>query len=147
MNLILLTGGVRPNWPWSGCAVLKDVSGPIDYFLFLRKSNGRKAVPRQRAITSAYVLKLGGRVAQEFTDADRTAFRKVDGEQPKRDGFASMLAVLRCRPGLLAGDRIGVEGPDAHATNICARRAARCQRAGRRCRATSRHSKVTPRSS
>ena len=27
-------------------------------------------------------------------------FRKIDGEQPKRDGFASMLAVLRSRPGL-----------------------------------------------
>ena len=73
---------------------------PAEFLLYLRKSNGRKAVPRQRAITTAYIMKLGGRIIAEFTDADRTAFRKIDGEQPERDGFASMLAVLRSRPGL-----------------------------------------------
>jgi site-specific DNA recombinase len=76
------------------------VSGLDEFFLYLRKSNGRKAVPRQRAITSAYITKLGGRVAGEFTGADSTAFRQIDGEQPERDGFASVLAVLRSRSGL-----------------------------------------------
>jgi Resolvase, N terminal domain len=76
-----------------------------EFFLYRRKSNGRKAVPRQRAITRAYLTKLGGRVAREFTDADGTAFGKIDGEQPKRDGFASVLAVLRSRPGLKVAAR------------------------------------------
>ena len=44
--------------------------------------------------------KLGGVIFAEFTDADSTAFRKMDGDQPVRDGFASMLALLRSRPGL-----------------------------------------------
>ena len=39
-------------------------------------------------------------IVAEFSDADSTAFRKVDGDQPVRDGFASMLALLRSRPGL-----------------------------------------------
>ena len=71
-----------------------------EFLLYLRKSNGRKAVPRQRAITTAYVVTLGGRIVREFADADRTAFRKIDGEQPEREGFASMLAALRSRPGM-----------------------------------------------
>ena len=71
-----------------------------EFLLYLRKSNGRKAVPRQRAITTAYVVKLGGRIVREFADADRTAFRKIDGEQPEREGFASMLAALRSGPGM-----------------------------------------------
>jgi hypothetical protein len=76
------------------------VSDLNEFFLYQRKSNGRKAVPRQGAVTGAYLTKLGGRVAREFTDADSTAFGKIDGEQPKRDGFACMLAVLQSRPGL-----------------------------------------------
>jgi site-specific DNA recombinase len=71
-----------------------------DYLLYLRKSNGRKAVPRQRAITTGYINERGGQVAGEFKDADRTAFRKVDGDQPERPDFNRMLAVLRSRPGL-----------------------------------------------
>ena len=71
-----------------------------EYLLYLRKSNGRKAVPRQRAITTAHVTARGGVIIGEFADRDKTAFRKIDGEQPKRDGFACMLAVLWSRPGL-----------------------------------------------
>jgi excisionase family DNA binding protein len=55
--------------------------------LYLRKSNGRKAVPRQRVITTAFVIRLGSRIREEFPDADSTAFRKVDGAQPVRDEF------------------------------------------------------------
>ena len=73
---------------------------PDDYALYLRRSNGRKPLPRQRQITTAHVEHLGGLVVAEFADADRTAFRKIDGDQPKRDGFARMLAMLRATPGL-----------------------------------------------
>ena len=76
------------------------MSAPEEYVLYTRKSNGRRSVPRQRTITSGYVGKLGGVIVAEFSDADSTAFRKVDGDQPVRDGFASMLAMLRSRPGL-----------------------------------------------
>lgn len=73
---------------------------PLEYVLYLRKSNGRKAVPRQRAITTGYVKRQGGVILREFSDADRTAFRKVGAEQPVRDDFARMLALLRTRRGL-----------------------------------------------
>jgi DNA invertase Pin-like site-specific DNA recombinase len=72
----------------------------MDFALYLRKSVGRKAVPRQRALTTAYITELGGRIIAEFPDTDRTAFRKPDGDQPKRDGFTAMLAMLRANPGL-----------------------------------------------
>ena len=72
----------------------------IDWVLYLRKSKGRSGISRQRTITTAHIGRIGGRVAAEFTDTDRTAFRKLDGDQPKRDGFGAMLAMLRARPGL-----------------------------------------------
>jgi site-specific DNA recombinase len=71
-----------------------------DFVLYLRKSNGRKAVPRQRVITTGHITDTGGRITAEFADADRTAFRKPGGNQPVRDGFAAMLEVLRANPGL-----------------------------------------------
>ena len=79
---------------------LEPWNRPPEFVLYARKSNGRRSVPRQRTITSGYVAKLGGVIVAEFTDADSTAFRKVDGGQPVRDGFASMLALLGSRPGL-----------------------------------------------
>jgi len=77
-----------------------DIPEVDEYLLYLRRSNGRKAVPRQRAITTAHIAKLGGLVIGEFADADRTAFRKIDGDQPERKGFTAMLQALRSRPGL-----------------------------------------------
>ena len=96
-----------------------------EFLLYLRKSNGRKAVPRQRAITTAYVVKLGGRIVREFADADRTAFRKIDGEQPEREGFASMLAALRSHPGMRVAawhaDRLTRNSEDAEELiRVCA---------------------------
>jgi site-specific DNA recombinase len=76
------------------------MAGPDEYILYTRKSNGRRSVPRQKAITSGYVAKLGGVIVAEFSDADRTAFRKIDGDQPERPDFDRMLALLRTRPGL-----------------------------------------------
>lgn len=73
---------------------------PHGYVLYLRKSNGRKAVPRQRVITTGHITQMGGRITGEFTDADRTAFRKPGGDQPVRDGFTAMLGALRGSPGL-----------------------------------------------
>jgi site-specific DNA recombinase len=70
-----------------------------EWVLYLRKSNGRKAVPRQRALTSVYIEeRLGGRIVAEFPDADRTAFRKIGGAHPRRDEFVAMLAYLREHP-------------------------------------------------
>jgi site-specific DNA recombinase len=71
-----------------------------DHLLYLRKSNGRKAIARQRAITAAYVRKRGGRIREEFADADRTAFAKAGNAAPERKRFAAMLAVLRANPGI-----------------------------------------------
>jgi DNA invertase Pin-like site-specific DNA recombinase len=73
---------------------------PAEYGLYLRKSKGRSGISRQRTITTAHVERVGGRVVAEFIDTDRTAFRKIDGGQPRRDGFGAMLAMLAGRPGL-----------------------------------------------
>jgi site-specific DNA recombinase len=76
-------------------------AGPADdHLLYLRKSNGRKAIARQRAITTGYVRKRGGRVLEEFADADRTAFARAGEDAPERRRFAAMLAVLRSSPGV-----------------------------------------------
>jgi DNA invertase Pin-like site-specific DNA recombinase len=71
-----------------------------DFALYLRRSNGRKPLPRQRAITTGHVQGMGGRIIAEFADADKTAFRKIGGKQPERDDFTRMLAILRANPGL-----------------------------------------------
>jgi site-specific DNA recombinase len=95
-----------------------------EYLLYLRKSNGRRAVPRQRAITTGYITKRGGRVLDEFPDADSTAYRKPGAEQPKRDEFARMLGVLRSRRGLRVAawhaDRLSRNQEDtAELTRVC----------------------------
>ncbi len=77
-----------------------DSSPAPDYVAYLRKSKGRKAVRQQRTLTRMHVERQGGRIIAELRDDDQTAFRKVDGAQPVRDGFASMLAMLRASPGL-----------------------------------------------
>jgi DNA invertase Pin-like site-specific DNA recombinase len=66
-----------------------------EYLLYLRRSSGRKPLPRQRAITTGHVEKSGGTIIAEFPDADRTAARKVGEPLPVRPGFAAMLARLR----------------------------------------------------
>lgn len=73
---------------------------PEEYALYLRKSKGRSGIGRQRDITTGHVKRRGGRVGAEFTDTDRTAFQKVGGAQPRRDGFTEMLALLRATPGM-----------------------------------------------
>ena len=77
-----------------------DTATGNDFALYLRRSQGRKPLPRQRALTTAHIEQLGGRIVAEFPDADRTAFRKVGGVQPKRDQFTALLAMLRANPGL-----------------------------------------------
>jgi DNA invertase Pin-like site-specific DNA recombinase len=68
---------------------------------YTRKSNGRKAVPRQKAITSAHIARIGGEIIPggDFSDADKTAW-KGGTRQSDRDGFARMLDLLRSREGL-----------------------------------------------
>src|SRR5260370_1313401 len=77
-----------------------DSSPAPDYVAYLRKSKGRMAVRQQRTLSRMHVERQGGRIIAELRDDDQTAFRKVDGAQPVRDGFASMLAMLRASPGL-----------------------------------------------
>lgn len=71
-----------------------------DFVLYLRKSKGRTGIDRQRKITTAHLARIGGNVAGEFTDTDRTAFQKTGGARPRRDGFRAMLAMLQANPGL-----------------------------------------------
>lgn len=72
-----------------------------EYVLYLRKSRGRSGIARQRTITTAHIERLGGTVAGEYTDTDRTAYRQVGAAgPPQRDDFARMLADLPRRPGL-----------------------------------------------
>jgi DNA invertase Pin-like site-specific DNA recombinase len=77
---------------------------PRDYVLYLRKSKGRSGIPRQRNLTTTHIeRRVGGKIIGEFTDTGRTAFQKVGGARPVRDGFTAMLAMLRANPGLGVG--------------------------------------------
>lgn len=71
------------------------------YVIYLRKSNGRKAVPRQRAIITAYIDRRGGTVLREFKDTDRTAYAKPGQGRPDRDDFDRMIDLLRSRKNLV----------------------------------------------
>lgn len=76
--------------------------GLIEYVTYSRKSNGRKAVPRQKALIALMIQKQGGTVVPgcEFSDRDSTAFAKPGDARPKRDDFDRMLALLSSRTGL-----------------------------------------------
>ena len=76
-----------------------DDTATVDYVLYLRKSRGRAGISRQRNITTAHVKRLGGRVAAEFCDTDRTAFRKIGAGRPEREDYDRMLAWLATHPG------------------------------------------------
>lgn len=71
-----------------------------EYVLYLRKSKGRAGVARQRTVTTGYLDSLGAKILGEYVDTDRTAYRKVGGARPQREGFDGMLAALRSTPGL-----------------------------------------------
>jgi DNA invertase Pin-like site-specific DNA recombinase len=74
----------------------------IEYATYARKSNGRKAVPRQKALIAVMIQKQGGTVipGAEFSDRDSTAFAKPGAARPKRDDFDRMLAFLEARSGV-----------------------------------------------
>src|SRR5215469_12937586 len=72
---------------------------PAEYALYLRESKGRTGTGRQRTLTTAYLERLGGAVAAEFCDVDRTAFRKVGAARPEREDFDRMLGWLSAHPG------------------------------------------------
>lgn len=74
--------------------------GSDEWVIYLRLSKGRAGIARQRRATAAWVTAQGGTVAMELVDKDRTAFQQFGGEQPKRDGFDAMLALVASRPGL-----------------------------------------------
>lgn len=74
-------------------------SEPRSYYLYLRKSKGRAGISRQRAVTEAHIKRIGGAVAGEFVDTDRTAWRQVGGARPSRPDFDRLLAALAAHPG------------------------------------------------
>lgn len=76
-----------------------SASQPDEYFIYLRKSVGRSGIGRQRTITAAHITRRGGVVIGEFTDTDRTAFRKPGAARPERPGFDEMLAAVNEHPG------------------------------------------------
>jgi DNA invertase Pin-like site-specific DNA recombinase len=97
----------------------------IEYVTYSRKSNGRKAVPRQKALIAQMIRTQGGVVLVEFTDRDSTAFAKPGAARPKRDDFDRMLAFLSTRTGLRIGayhaDRLLRNGEDTAALiRVCA---------------------------
>lgn len=90
---------------------------PDQYALYLRKSKGRAGIARQRSTTTAHVARLGGVIAREFADTDRTAFQKTAGARPRRDAFDELLGWLRDHPGTGVAawhaDRLSRNGEDA----------------------------------
>ena len=107
---------------------------PAEWLLYLRKSVGYAGIARQRAATTAYVERRGGRVVDggEFSDADSTAFRKThrdnDAPLPPRPDFDSMLAEAARRPGIgIAAWHADRLGRDPEATEILIRA---CRRGG-----------------
>jgi site-specific DNA recombinase len=73
------------------------------FVLYLRKSKGRAGISRQRTVTTAHIERLGGTVVGEYVDVDRTAYRKVGGDRPAREGFDALLTRLGGAPGLGVG--------------------------------------------
>lgn len=71
-----------------------------EYVTYARKSNGRKAVPRQKALIAQMIEREGGTILADFTDRDSTAFAKPGAGRPKRDDFERMLTLLGTRTGL-----------------------------------------------
>lgn len=71
-----------------------------EWLLYLRKSVGYAGISRQRASTTDHIARLGGTVAREFPEADRTAYRDPLAPLPPRPKFAEMLAEMGRRPGI-----------------------------------------------
>lgn len=76
------------------------MSQPIEWVTYSRKSNGRKAVPRQEALIGRMTTERGGTVLDRFSDRDSTAFAKPGAARPKRDDFDRMITLLENRKGL-----------------------------------------------
>jgi DNA invertase Pin-like site-specific DNA recombinase len=77
-----------------------DAILPPAFVLYLRRSKGRAGIGRQRTVTTAHITSIGGQITAEFTDTDRTAYRKVGGKRPERENFDAMLTYLRAHPGI-----------------------------------------------
>lgn len=95
-----------------------------EYLLYLRKSNGRMGISRQRTITTGYISGQGGRIIGEYVDTDSTAYARPGELPPERAAFRRLLADLPRHPG--AGiaawhaDRLVRGGEDAAAlTRAC----------------------------
>lgn len=71
-----------------------------EYVTYTRKSNGRKAIPRQKALVAQMIKSRDGMILADFSDRDSTAFAKPGAARPKRDDFDRMIALLEARTGL-----------------------------------------------
>lgn len=94
---------------------------------YLRKSKGRTGIARQRTVSERHERELGLVCVAEFVDVDRTAYQRVGGTRPRRDGYADMLATLRERPGLTVSswhaDRLNRSSADVEELiEVCAPR-------------------------
>jgi DNA invertase Pin-like site-specific DNA recombinase len=71
-----------------------------EYVTYARKSNGRKAIPRQIALVAQMIERQDGVILAKFSDRDSTAFAKPGAARPKRDDFDRMVALLEAKTGL-----------------------------------------------
>lgn len=96
-----------------------------EYDIYLRKSNGRKPIPRQRGLTLAHIQSIGATPCTEFSDADRTAYRRPGEPLPVRPDFLRLLTRLAANRGLgiaaYHADRVLRDPEDAETLiRICA---------------------------
>ena len=73
---------------------------PQEWLLYLRKSVGYAGIDRQRTSTTDHLASRGGRVVDEFSDADRTAYRDPLAPLPPRPDFDRMIAEMARHPGV-----------------------------------------------
>lgn len=66
-----------------------------DCWLYLRKSNGKAGIERQRRDSRAHADRLRWRILGEFIDEDSTAYAPPGAPPPVRDDYSRMLARLQ----------------------------------------------------
>lgn len=66
-----------------------------DCFLYLRKSNGKAGIARQRKECRAYAERIRWRVIGEYVEANTTAFAKIGEDNAPRPQFDKMVEALK----------------------------------------------------
>jgi DNA invertase Pin-like site-specific DNA recombinase len=73
---------------------------PREFAAYYRKSKGQMGIPRQRELTGRHVAKIGGVIAEEFTDKDATAYQHLGRDRPDRPDFDRLIEFVRAHPGM-----------------------------------------------